>query len=31
MGLGMQLAIACDVRVVAPAAKFAVPVARLGL
>jgi enoyl-CoA hydratase len=31
MGLGMQLAIACDVRVVAPAAKFAVPVAKLGL
>ncbi|MGB7819755.1 MAG: enoyl-CoA hydratase-related protein [Ornithinibacter sp.] len=31
MGLGMQLAVACDVRVVAPAAKFAVPVARLGL
>jgi enoyl-CoA hydratase len=31
MGLGMQLAIACDVRVVGPAAKFAVPVAKLGL
>ncbi len=31
MGLGMQLAVACDVRVVAPAARFAVPVARLGL
>ena len=31
MGLGMQLAIACDVRVVAPAAQFAVPVAKLGL
>ena len=31
MGLGMQLAVACDVRVVAPTARFAVPVARLGL
>jgi enoyl-CoA hydratase len=31
MGLGMQLAVACDVRVVGPAARFAVPVARLGL
>ena len=31
MGLGMQLAIACDVRVVGPAARFAVPVAKLGL
>ena len=31
MGLGMQLALACDVRVVGPAARFAVPVARLGL
>jgi enoyl-CoA hydratase len=31
MGLGMQLAIACDVRVVAATARFAVPVARLGL
>jgi len=31
MGLGMQLALACDVRVVAPAARFAVPVAKLGL
>ena len=31
MGLGMQLAIACDVRVVGPTAKFAVPVAKLGL
>ncbi len=31
MGLGMQLALACDVRVVAAAARFAVPVARLGL
>jgi enoyl-CoA hydratase len=31
MGLGMQLALACDVRVVGDAARFAVPVARLGL
>ena len=31
MGLGMQLAIACDVRVVGPEARFAVPVAKLGL
>lgn len=31
MGLGMQLALACDVRVVGSAARFAVPVARLGL
>ena len=31
MGLGMQLALACDVRVVADDAKFAVPVAKLGL
>jgi enoyl-CoA hydratase len=31
MGLGMQLALACDVRVVAADAKLAVPVARLGL
>lgn len=31
MGLGMQLALACDVRVVGPQARFAVPVARLGL
>ncbi len=31
MGLGMQLAVACDLRVVADSARFAVPVARLGL
>lgn len=31
MGLGMQLAVACDIRVVGKAARFAVPVARLGL
>ena len=31
MGLGMQLAVACDVRVVGPGARFAVPVANLGL
>ncbi|MBR7744482.1 enoyl-CoA hydratase/isomerase family protein [Phycicoccus sp. BSK3Z-2] len=31
MGLGMQLALACDVRVVGDDARFAVPVARLGL
>ena len=31
MGLGMQLALACDVRVVDHSARFAVPVARLGL
>ena len=31
MGLGMQLAIACDLRVVGDTARFAVPVARLGL
>lgn len=31
MGLGMQLAVACDLRVVADNARFAVPVARLGL
>ncbi|MFL6176826.1 MAG: enoyl-CoA hydratase-related protein [Ornithinibacter sp.] len=31
MGLGMHHAVACDVRVVGSAAKFAVPVAKLGL
>ncbi|HYN29722.1 MAG TPA: enoyl-CoA hydratase-related protein [Dermatophilaceae bacterium] len=31
MGLGMQLAVACDLRVVSDDARFAVPVARLGL
>lgn len=31
MGLGMQLAVACDIRVVGDTARFAVPVARLGL
>ena len=31
MGLGMQLAVAGDVRVVADSARFAVPVAKLGL
>lgn len=31
MGLGMQLALACDIRVVADSARFAIPVARLGL
>lgn len=31
MGLGMQLAVACDLRVVAEDARFAVPVAKLGL
>jgi len=31
MGLGMQLAVACDLRVVSDGAAFAVPVARLGL
>ena len=31
MGLGMQLAVACDLRVVADGARFAVPVAKLGL
>lgn len=31
MGLGMQLAVACDLRLATPDARFAVPVARLGL
>ncbi|QBF45561.1 enoyl-CoA hydratase-related protein [Janibacter limosus] len=31
MGLGMQLAVACDLRVVDSPARFAVPVAKLGL
>ncbi len=31
MGLGMQLAVSVDVRVAAPDARFAVPVAKLGL
>lgn len=31
MGLGMQLAVASDLRVVAPSARFAVPVSKLGL
>jgi enoyl-CoA hydratase len=31
MGLGMQLAMACDLRLATPEARFAVPVAKLGL
>ena len=31
IGAGAQLAIACDLRIVAPAASFAIPTARLGL
>lgn len=31
MGLGMQLAMSCDLRVATPDARFAVPVAKLGL
>jgi enoyl-CoA hydratase len=31
MGLGVQLALACDVRLATPDARFAVPVAKLGL
>ncbi|MEX0768625.1 MAG: enoyl-CoA hydratase-related protein [Microthrixaceae bacterium] len=31
MGLGMQLAVSCDLRIATPEAKFAVPVAKLGL
>jgi len=31
MGLGVQLSLACDVRLATPDARFAVPVARLGL
>ena len=31
MGLGMQLAVACDVRIATDDARFAVPVAKLGL
>jgi len=31
MGAGMQLAVACDVRVAAPDARFAIPVGRLGV
>lgn len=31
MGLGMQLAVACDLRLATPESRFAVPVAKLGL
>lgn len=31
MGLGVQLALACDLRIATPEARFAVPVAKLGL
>ena len=31
MGLGAQIALACDLRLAAPSGKFAVPVAKLGL
>lgn len=31
MGLGLQLAVACDLRLATPEARFAVPVAKLGL
>lgn len=31
LGAGMQLAVACDLRVVAPHAKFGIPAARLGV
>jgi len=31
MGAGMQLAVACDLRVAAPAARFAIPVGKLGV
>jgi enoyl-CoA hydratase len=31
MGLGVQLALACDLRIATPDARFAVPVAKLGL
>ena len=31
MGLGMQLSLACDLRIATPDARFAVPVAKLGL
>ena len=31
MGAGMQLAVACDLRVAVPTARFAIPVGRLGV